>query len=69
MRRGAEPSTIGSKPPAAAGSAGPVPLSFCLAALDGVPAADAVAFVRERYGARALETPGQRRYVARFGAR
>ncbi|HEY2552301.1 MAG TPA: protein-tyrosine phosphatase family protein [Streptosporangiaceae bacterium] len=38
----------------------------CLAILDGVPATDAVAFVREHYDRRAVETPGQRRYVARF---
>ena len=38
----------------------------CIAVLDGVPARDAVAFVRERYDARAVETPWQRRYVARF---
>jgi hypothetical protein len=40
----------------------------CLAILDGVPAAAAVAFVREHYDRRAVETPGQRRYVARFTA-
>ena len=38
----------------------------CLAVLDGVAAGDAVAFVREHYHPRAVETPGQRRYVARF---
>lgn len=38
----------------------------CLAVLDGVPADEAVAFVREHYDARAVETPWQRRYVARF---
>jgi hypothetical protein len=36
--------------------------------LDGVPAGEAVAFVREHYDARAVETPWQRRYVARFSA-
>lgn len=40
----------------------------CLAVLDGVPARDAVAFVRAQYHARAVETPWQRRYVARFPA-
>ena len=40
----------------------------CLAVLDGVPAREAVTFVRERYDARAVETPWQRRYVARFRA-
>ena len=38
----------------------------CLAVLDGVPAADAVDFVREHYDRRAVETPWQRRFVARF---
>ena len=38
----------------------------CLAILDGVPGAEAVAFVREHYDPRAVETPGQRRYVARW---
>jgi len=38
----------------------------CLAVLDGVPAADAVAFVRAGYRLRAVETPSQRRFVARF---
>lgn len=40
----------------------------CLAVLDGVPADQAVAFVREHYHARAVQTPWQRRYVARFPA-
>ena len=38
----------------------------CLAVLDGVPAADAVGFVREHYHRRAVETPGQRRLVRDF---
>lgn len=38
----------------------------CLAVLDGVPAGEAVAFVRQRYRARAVETAGQRRFVTRF---
>ncbi|MEV0963119.1 protein phosphatase [Streptomyces sp. NPDC049910] len=38
----------------------------CLAVLDGVPAAAAVAFVRRHYDRRAVETPWQRRYVRRF---
>ncbi len=38
----------------------------CLAVLDGVPADEAVDFVRRHYRARAVETPGQRRYVRRF---
>lgn len=38
----------------------------CAAVLDGVPAHLAVAFVREHYDARAVETPWQRRYVERF---
>ncbi|MFB9187069.1 protein-tyrosine phosphatase family protein [Dactylosporangium sucinum] len=40
----------------------------CVAILDGVPAADAVAWVRRHYSAHAVETPWQRRYVARFPA-
>jgi len=39
----------------------------CLAVLDGVPAAEAVAYVRAHYRPRAVETPAQRRFVARFG--
>jgi protein-tyrosine phosphatase len=38
----------------------------CLAVLDGVPAEEAVAFVRRHYRPRAVETPGQRRFVTRF---
>ena len=38
----------------------------CLAVLDGVPAASAVDYVRHHYHRRAVETPWQRRYVARF---
>jgi len=38
----------------------------CLAILDGVPAAEAVRYVREHYDRRAVETPWQRRYVERF---
>ena len=38
----------------------------CLAVLDGVPATDAVRYVREHYNPRAVETPWQRRYVRRF---
>lgn len=41
----------------------------CLAVLDGVPSDEAVAFVREHYDARAVETPWQRRYVRRFRER
>ncbi|MEV2248761.1 protein phosphatase [Streptomyces sp. NPDC049970] len=40
----------------------------CLAVLDGVPAAEAVAHVRRNYHPRAVETPWQRRYVLRFAA-
>ncbi|WP_405816690.1 protein-tyrosine phosphatase family protein [Streptomyces sp. NBC_01390] len=39
----------------------------CLAVLDGVPAGEAVAFVRAHYDRHAVETPWQRRYVRRFG--
>ncbi|GAA2257967.1 protein-tyrosine-phosphatase [Streptomyces ruber] len=38
----------------------------CLAVLDGVPPDEAVAYVRERWSPRAVETPWQRRYVRRF---
>ncbi len=38
----------------------------CLAVLDGVPAAEAVGYVRQRYNPQAVETPWQRRFVARF---
>jgi protein-tyrosine phosphatase len=38
----------------------------CLAVLDGVPPAEAVAYVRAHYDRRAVETPWQRNYVARF---
>jgi len=38
----------------------------CLAILDGVPAADAVGFVRQHYHPRSVETPWQRRFVTRF---
>jgi hypothetical protein len=40
----------------------------CIAILDGEPAAGAVTFVREHYHPRAVETPGQRRFVRRFPA-
>ncbi|MFJ3216766.1 protein phosphatase [Kitasatospora sp. NPDC086801] len=36
-----------------------------LAILDGVPAAEAVAYVREHYDRHAVETPWQRRFVER----
>ncbi|MEU6841485.1 protein-tyrosine phosphatase family protein [Streptomyces sp. NPDC046716] len=39
----------------------------CLAVLDGVPAAEAVAYVRRHYEPHAVETPWQKRYVRRFG--
>ena len=38
----------------------------CIALLDGVPPDRAVAYVRQHYDHRAVETPWQRRYVARF---
>ncbi len=40
----------------------------CLAVLDGVPADQAVAFVRQHYDPQAVETPWQKRYVTRFAA-
>jgi protein-tyrosine phosphatase len=39
----------------------------CLAVLDGVPATGAVAYVRAHYDRRAVETPGQARFVRGFG--
>ena len=39
----------------------------CLAVLDGVAPREAVGYVREHYDRRAVETPWQRRFVARFG--
>ncbi|MFD9500050.1 protein-tyrosine phosphatase family protein [Streptomyces sp. NPDC060035] len=41
----------------------------CLAVLDGVPADEAVAYVRRHYHPGAVETPWQRRFVRRFGER
>jgi hypothetical protein len=38
----------------------------CLAVLDGVAPQEAVAWVREHYHRRAVETPWQRRYVRRY---
>ncbi|MCX5057236.1 protein phosphatase [Streptomyces sp. NBC_00452] len=38
----------------------------CLAVLDGVPAEEAVDFVRRHYDLHAVETPWQKRYVRRF---
>ncbi|MDQ1007281.1 protein-tyrosine phosphatase [Streptomyces sp. V4I23] len=38
----------------------------CLAVLDGVPAGEAVAYVRAHYDRHAVETPWQRRYAWRF---
>ena len=40
----------------------------CLAVLDGVPNTRAVAFVRQHYCHRAVETPWQRRFVDRFAS-
>jgi hypothetical protein len=39
----------------------------CLAVLDGVPAEHAVAWVREHYARRAVETRAQARFVRSFG--
>lgn len=38
----------------------------CLAILDGVPATEAVAFVRANYDRHAAETPWQKRYVRSY---
>jgi hypothetical protein len=41
----------------------------CLAILDGVPSSTAVHFVRAQYDRHAVETPWQRRFVARWRGR
>lgn len=41
----------------------------CMAVLAGLPAADAVAWTRRHYRPRAVETPGQRRWIAWFATR
>ena len=41
----------------------------CLAILSGVPADQAIAWVREHYNERAVETPWQRGWVKRFAGR
>jgi hypothetical protein len=38
----------------------------CLAILDGVPSKEAVKYIRTHYSPRAVETPWQRRFVAKF---
>jgi len=40
----------------------------CLAVLDGLSPRDGVEYVRQHYARRAVETPGQRRFVAWFAA-
>ena len=40
----------------------------CLAVVDGIPPSDAVEYIRQHYDRRAVETPWQRRFVARFDA-
>jgi hypothetical protein len=39
----------------------------CVVILDGLPAGDAVGYVRAHYSPSAVETPWQRRYVLSFG--
>jgi len=41
----------------------------CLGVIDGVPADRAVAYVRQHYRRTAVETPWQKRYVARLSGR
>lgn len=41
----------------------------CMAILAGQPAAEALAWTREHYRPRAVETPGQRRWIAGFAIR
>lgn len=38
----------------------------CLAVIDGLDAGDAVDYIREHYHRRAVETPGQRRFIRQF---
>lgn len=38
----------------------------CLAVLDGIPATEAVDYIRKNYSRRAVETPWQKRFVTRF---
>lgn len=38
----------------------------CAVVLDGIPNVDAVRYVRDHYSHRAIETPWQRRFVARW---
>ncbi|HEY1572213.1 MAG TPA: protein-tyrosine phosphatase family protein [Pseudonocardiaceae bacterium] len=38
----------------------------CIAILDGIPAEDAVRYVRENYSPKAVEMPSQKKFVARF---
>ncbi|MBD0696121.1 protein phosphatase [Streptomyces sp. CBMA123] len=40
----------------------------CIAVLDGVPAKEAVGYVREHYSRHAVETPWQRKFVERWGS-
>jgi hypothetical protein len=37
-----------------------------VAVIDGLPGSQAIAYVREHYEARAVETPRQRRFASRF---
>jgi Protein-tyrosine phosphatase len=41
----------------------------CIAILDGVAPVEAIDYVRARYDRRAVETPWQRRFIARFAGR
>ncbi|HEX5119241.1 MAG TPA: protein-tyrosine phosphatase family protein [Pseudonocardiaceae bacterium] len=38
----------------------------CIAILDGIPAGEAVRYVRENYSPKAVETPWQKKFVAQF---
>lgn len=38
----------------------------CLAIIDGLPAAQAAAYVRQHYAPHAIETPWQRHFITRF---
>lgn len=65
-RHGIAPRRNVSKSPVTAGRGRTGTALACIAVLDGVAPQQAVAFVREHYDPRAVETPWQRRYVRRF---
>jgi protein-tyrosine phosphatase len=64
FREALERTTTGRVEFACAGGRGRTGTALaCLAVLDGVPADQAVAYVRQHYDKRAVEMPWQKRYV------